>query len=249
MRSPLMVAVFPLLLSGCAGKPVTRTTDPEPLIVTVREDFDLPDPGDAWRFRTPSLWRVAVEGDRRFLQMAVPPERPMLPGVRRPQEYALYIAWEFRSFSLSCRLRLDRDVSVKARDACIIFGRRDETHFYYVHLSSISDGTHNSIMRVDGETRQQLVPDSRSIPPAIADRAWHKVDVLRDVDAGTIKVFVDAYDASTPALFSIIDRTYDWGFIALGSFDDHASFTRIIIDGQARKPQISIPGEPALPRG
>ena len=206
-------------------------------IVHVAEGFDLDEPGDAWTFRTPHLWRVAVDGDRRFLQMAYPPERPLLPGIRRPQEYAAYNKFEFRSFSLACYVRIDRETSVKGRDACIIFGRRDDTHFYYAHLSNYTDSFHNNLVRVDGSSRRPLLPADPNRRPAITDQAWHLVDVMRDANAGTIRVYVDRDKGGAYALplFEAIDRTYDSGFIALGSFDDHASFGRFAIEGQARQ--------------
>jgi hypothetical protein len=62
------------------------------------------------------------------------------------------------------------------------------------------------------------------------------VDVVRDVDAGTIKVYVDLDRGpkDQPPVFEAVDRTYDWGYVALASFDDHASFGRFGIEGQGR---------------
>jgi hypothetical protein len=230
--SPLLAITFP---AACASfQPSGAAGDAEaPLIVTIHEDFQLPEPGEAWTFRTPELWHISTENDMRFLQMDVPPRRPILPGVRRPQEYAVYSRYQFRSFSLSCLVRIDKAVEVAARDACIIFGRQDDTHFYYAHLSGVADNVHNTLMRVDGDTRQRLL--DHHPPPAITDKEWHRVDVLRDVDAGTIRVYVDAESEDHPPLFAVTDRTYEWGHIALGSFDDHASFANLVIQGEARR--------------
>jgi len=206
-----------------------------PLLVTLRETFDLPEVSDNWSFRTPGLWHVASEGDRRFLQMNEPPKRPMLPGVRRPQEYAIYNKYEFRSFNLSCRVRVDCDPSVRGRDVVIIFGRQDKTHYYYIHLSNRSDTVHNMLIRVDGDTRQPLLP-AGSLPLTLTDNAWHKVDIQRDVEKGTITVYFD-YDAGhREPLIQITDRTYEWGFVGLGSFNDYGSFGRVVIEGEARMP-------------
>ncbi len=116
----LLPIVNVLFSSGChdAGKEPGRS-EQRPLHVAVSETFELSD-AESWLFRTPELWKVVTEGDRRVLQMAEPPARPMMPGVRRPQEYAIYAPYEFRSFSLSCHVRVDRDPAVRARDACII---------------------------------------------------------------------------------------------------------------------------------
>jgi len=219
--------------SGCEsldGKPKAATYEH----LYVVEEFALDEPGEGWTFRTPDLWHIGVEGDRRYLQMKPPPDRPMTPGVRRPQEYAVYNKYRFRSFNLSCRVRIDNDPTIRARDACIIFGRQDNTHMYYVHLSNHSDEFHNAIVRVDGDSRRSLLPAKQPRDFAITDRQWHKVDVIRDADSGLIQIYVDAFETGTPPLLETRDRTYEWGHIALGSFDDYASFDHVLIEGQAR---------------
>lgn len=245
----LSIALSLLLLpAGCRSLARAPVAAAPPIDrVTLFEQFLLDDPGDNWVFRTPELWRIAREGDRRFLQMAIPPERPMLPGVRRPQEYALYAPYQFRSFSLSIRVRVDRAPSVLRRDAVVIFGWQDDTHFYYAHLSGLTDEWHNALVRVDGQTCVSLIPPASRPPPTLTDTAWHKVDILRDVNAGTIEVYVDAYDETARPVFRAADRTYEWGRIGIGSFDDHASFASMKIEGEARataRPQIGTP--PAL---
>jgi len=225
-----------LLLPGCEsfGRLDTKVQDFS--IVSVTDDFDFEQPSDAWTLRTPTLWRIATEGGRRFLQMLPQPKRDMMPGVRRPQEFAIYNKFEFRSFALALYMRIDRDPSVKGRDACIIFGRQDNTHFYYAHLSNFSDDFHNNLIRVDGSTRQSLLKNHSIRRKAIVDNDWHRVDVVRDVDKGTIKVYVDLdRSPNEPPVFEVVDRTYDWGYVGLSSFDDHASFGRFGIEGQSRK--------------
>jgi len=236
-RIAATLLLIPICLTqmGCQHLTTAPDRDPPPLMATVVEEFRLDEPGEAWTFRTPELWRIGVEGDRRFLQMAKPAQRPMLPGVRRPQEYALHTRHRFRSFNLSCRLRVDCDPSVAGRDACIIFGRRDDTHFYYVHLSNVADQFHNAIIRVDGQTRTSLLPAGTHPPLTVPGTEWHKVDVIRDADAGTIVVYVDAYDRQAKPWAQIEDRTYDWGYVGLGSFNDHASFAHLLIEGEARR--------------
>lgn len=229
-----------LLLAGCQDLRSTATREQDWPIARFSDDFNLEAPGEAWTFRTPGLWRVTSEGPRRFLQMAVPPVRPMMPGTRRPQEYGLYNKYQFRSFSMSCYVRIDRPAEVKGRDACFVFGRKDQTHLYYVHLSNYSDDLHNNIVCVEGQTRRWLLSNPGSRRPAITDTDWHRVDIVRDVDLGTIRVWVDLDPDKTdsPPLFEVVDRTYDWGIVGLGSFDDHASFSQFAIEGQARLPTV-----------
>jgi len=225
-----------LSVFGCGETTTTPATRREIMHAAVRESFELPG-ADAWSFRTPELWSVAGEQGRRYLQMAEPPDRPMLPGVCRVQEYAIYEPYEFRSFALSCFVRVDRDEAVTTRDVCILFGRKDDTHYYYVHLSGLSDEAHNTIMRVDGDTRVRLLPEGFRPSPVMTDRNWHKVDVLRNCDTGLIQVYVDAFDEqSARPYFEVSDKAYEWGFIGLGSFDNRAGFARVLIEGDARRP-------------
>ena len=255
-RMPALAAFALAAVCGCVElNPAAATrpadADADWSIVRTADGFDLDEPSSAWTFRTPPLWRIAVDGDRRFLQMAFPPKRPLLPGVRRPQEYAVYNKFEFRSFSLTCRVRIESEPTVKGRDACIIFGRRDDTHFYYAHLSNYTDAFHNNLIRVDGADRTPLLPADPARKPAIADQNWHLVDVVRDVNAGTIKVYIDRDKSEQNAspIFEATDRTYASGFVALGSSDDHAGFGRFGIEGQARPPTIPLTVDPTPPPG
>ena len=227
-------AVLTIVCCGCSGMK-TQPQREKPMMVNASETFDLSEPGDSWSFRTPNLWHLAQEADRHFLQMDAPPQRPLLPGVPRPQEYAIYRKYEFRSFNLSCRVRVDCEPSVAVRDAVVIFGRQDRTHGYYLHLANQSGDFHNTLVRLDGKTRRALVP-SGSLPPTATDKAWHRVDIQRDADKGTITVYFDYDERDPKPLLQITDRTYEWGFIGVGSFNDYASFGRVLIEGQARKP-------------
>jgi hypothetical protein len=70
------------------------------------------------------------------------------------------------------------------------------------------------------------------------------VDVLRNAKTGTIEVYFDAFDQEDKPIFRVVDRTYEWGYVGLGSFDDHASFANVKIEGEARKaarPQLETP--------
>lgn len=226
-------------LPGCQLNPPKKPPAQGWFDATVSDDFEFETPSPAWAFRTPALWRIAYEGDRRFLQMAIPPEGTKLGGRLLPWEYAVYGKYEFRSFSLSCRVRIDREAAAKGRDACILFGRQDPTHCYCVRLAADSSGDFGMVTRIDGTIRKSLTASTPSRPPVIADRNWHRVDLLRDADSGTIKIYIDADPAAaSPApAFETQDRTYPWGTIALGSFEHHASFARLAIQGQARRPQ------------
>lgn len=230
--TPVAVGIMLWTATGCLEQNTPRRNDRLDIHSTamVEENFVLDSLGDAWQPRTPELWRIVAEPpDRRVLQMLPPPERPMLPGVRRPQEVVIYTRHRFRSFNLSCRVRVDSDPAQVGRDACILFGRQDDTHFYYVHLSNESKEFHNCLVRVDGETRTKLAQPDEAL---MTDRHWHKVDILRDADTGDITIYVDAYDEDAQPWLQVKDTTYAAGHIGLGSFNDHASFARVLIEGE-----------------
>jgi hypothetical protein len=217
---------------GCLDQNKTKQSDSLTTYSTalVEENFVLNELGDAWEPRTPELWQIVAETqDRHVLTMLPPPQRPMPPGVQRPQEYVIYTRHRFRSFNLSCRVRVDGDPTVAGRNACILFGRQGEAHYYYVHLSNVNEEFSNCLVRVDGDTRTKLAQPDKA---PMTDRDWHKVDITRDVDTGDIIIHVDAYDEDARPWLKARDTTYAAGHLGLGSFNDQASFARVLIEGQ-----------------
>jgi len=75
---------------------------------------------------------------------------------------------------------------------------------------------------VDGAPRRRIAGIEAA--PALPDKNWHKIRVQRDVDSGSIKVFVD--DESQPR-FSVVDNTFKCGQVGLGSFDETGDFTDV----------------------
>ncbi|MEP4078047.1 PQQ-dependent sugar dehydrogenase [Haloferula sp.] len=148
--------------------------------------------------------------------------------VRRPGAYAL-VPGEWRNLDLTLEARTLESESIPQRDICLIFGYRDETHFYYAHLSSLSDGSIlNVIMKVDGATRAPI--QTPEIPfPAITS-SWHSIRLTHSTN-GEIKIFMDG--DPTP-LMEATDIGYPSGRVGFGSFDDSAEFRLFDISGQCR---------------
>jgi hypothetical protein len=107
----------------------------------------------------------------------------------------------------------------------IAFNYVDTLHFYYTHLS-VDTGAkvdfHNGIFMVDGAPRSRIA--GKEAAPALPGTNWRKVRVQRDVNSGSIKVFVD--DESQP-LFSVVDNTFKCGQVGLGSFDETGDFADV----------------------
>jgi hypothetical protein len=107
----------------------------------------------------------------------------------------------------------------------MVFNYVDTLHFYYTHLS-VDPGAkvdvHNGIFIVDGGPRRRIA--GKEAAPVLPDQDWHTVRVQRDIQSGSIEVFVDA-DPSPR--FSVIDSTFNCGQVGLGSFDETGDFTDI----------------------
>jgi len=107
----------------------------------------------------------------------------------------------------------------------IAFNYIDTLHFYYTHLSVDAGAkvdVHNGIFIVNGAARRRIA--GLEAAPALPEMNWHKVRVERDVNSGSIKVFVD--DESQPR-FSVTDTTFKCGQVGLGSFDETGDFTDV----------------------
>ncbi|MGB6219659.1 PQQ-dependent sugar dehydrogenase [Haloferula sp.] len=148
--------------------------------------------------------------------------------VRRPGAYVL-TPGEWRNLTLTIEARTLEPETTVNRDICLVFGYQDETHFYYVHLSSLSDGlTHNVIMKVNGSTRTAI--QSPAMPSPALGSAWHSFRLTHAAD-GHIAVYVDG--SATPAM-TALDTDFRSGAVGFGSFNDPAEFRLIEISGQSR---------------
>jgi hypothetical protein len=146
--------------------------------------------------------------------------------VARPGGYAL-VPGDWRNTTLTVEARTLRSSATANRDICLIFGYIDETHFYYAHVSSASDGTaHTVIMKVDGAVRTTI--HSPATPPAKLSSNWHNLRVTHSA-TGQIAVFAD--NLATPFM-TANDTAYPVGRAGFGSFDDPAEFRRVTVTGE-----------------
>ena len=202
------VAAISILLTAIKARPASGE-------INFHDDFSSGGL-DAWQFPFPEDWRVKKEGPVYFLHMLRNRE-PLVP--RRPQQFARIKNTSVGSFTLETRLRRE------GRSLLIAFNYIDTLHFYYTHLS-VDTGAkvdvHNGIFIVNGAARRRIA--GLEAAPALPDMNWHKVRVERDVDSGSIKVFVD--DESQPR-FSVTDTTFKCGQVGLGSFDETGDFTDV----------------------
>jgi len=179
-------------------------------LVTVREDFENL---NAWLLPYPEDWEVRTEGAQHYLHMI----RSRDPGVpRRPLQFALLRSPRVGSFELETRVRRE------GRSMIVVFNYVDTLHFYYLHLS-VDRGTeqpvHNGVFIVDNGPRERIA--GTEAPPALPDRDWHDVRLVRNASRGEIRVYLDHQEEP---LFSVQSLRFKCGQVGLGSFDETGDF-------------------------
>jgi len=183
--------------------------------ISIQEDFQKADLS-LWDFPNAGDWQASDEGGNRFLHML----RNRPPGVpRRPLQFARLKGVNVGSFELRARVRRE------GKSMIVVFNYVDTLHFYYTHLSAdrgTEQPVHNGIFIVNGEPRKRIAGTEAA--PALPDRDWHEVRVVRNVGTGSIEVFVD--EGRKP-LFSVVDTTFTCGQIGFGSFDETGDFDDI----------------------
>jgi len=186
--------------------------------LSFRDDFDS---GvlHAWEMPFPEDWEILQEGSLHYLHM----KRSRPPGVpRRPLQFARLKGVKAGSFTLNVKVRRAGGSMI------VVFNYVDTLHFYYVHLS-VDPGTkvdvHNGIFIVDGGPRRRIAGLDAS--PALPERSWQDVRIVRDLRSGSIQVFLDQ---ETSPRFSVIDHTFTYGQIGLGSFDETGDFAHFRLD-------------------
>ena len=165
-----------------------------------------------WHVPLPGHWELAVEDGNHFLRLA---KAGPVGDPRRPVKFALWVPGCVSDFELEVKMRR------AGKSLLVVFGFQDRLHFYYAHLSR-DDGdhpVHNGVMKVHGGERQRI--GGSGTRPALPTRDWHKVKVARNVQPGTIDVYIDGQDQ---ARFSLRDKSFRYGWVGIGSFDETGDF-------------------------
>ncbi|MCG3197237.1 MAG: hypothetical protein GHCLOJNM_01722 [bacterium] len=192
--------------------------------VVFKEDFSAPTSVERWEFADPSAWRLASGEGFPFLSTFK--DSAHKPPVRSPENIAWIKDLEVGSFVLDATAR-STEREYGHRDVCVLFGRQDPAHFYYVHLATKADEHAHSIFLVNGEPRVSI---AQARTDGVAwNESWHHIRVVRNVQAGDIVVFFDNMD--TP-IMRAVDTHFAKGRVGFGSFDDTVDLREIVIRGE-----------------
>jgi hypothetical protein len=190
---------------------------------SAKEPIRLTEHRDELEFLRADHWIEGSVAGQQCLILDVPGEQR--PPVRRPGEYALWKGKGPAGGTFTVQAATLMPAEVKNRDVCIIFGYQDDTHFYYAHVSSNSDGkVHNVIMRVDGDSRERI--NHKKLPPVRLKEGWNDIRI-QHLEDGSISVWVN--DMEEP-MMTASDQIYPRGRIGFGAFDDRAAFASLQFD-------------------
>ncbi|MCF6313712.1 MAG: HEAT repeat domain-containing protein [Verrucomicrobiales bacterium] len=196
----------------------------EKLPVLLKEDFTR---GSArWDLTDEGAWRVRTEEGSSNRVMELYGASNYKPPFRSPANIALLKYNIVGDFVLTAKVRTTKK-SYGHRDMCLFFGYQDPANFYYVHLGQKTDDHANQIFIVK-EAPRTKISEKTSAGTPWKDETWHQVKIVREVASGLIEVYFD--DMKKPMMVAH-DKTFDWGSIGLGSFDDTGMWDAVELRG------------------
>ena len=212
------ILALALLLS--VASVAARAADEFPILF--QEDFEKDtshwQPFDAkqWKLKKTGNGNVFSQHDK---------ETTYKPPHRSPTNVALLKDVVAGDFDLTAKV-LSSHPDYGHRDAVLVFGYQDSAHFYYVHLGKKADDHANQIFIVNDAPRIKI--SLTSTDGTNWDDNWHNVKIVRRVNEGTIEIYFD--DMKKPVM-TAKDKTFAWGQIGIGTFDDTSDWDDIVLRG------------------
>jgi hypothetical protein len=199
----------------------------EELPLVFSDDFEK---GAAnWDPTDKSGWRVDETADGKVYSQ-FKKQSSYKPPQRSPYHRSYVKDVVVGDFELTARVKSTHK-DYNHRDVCLFFGYQDPSHFYYVHLGKKTDDHANQIFIVNEAPRTKISLKTSS--GTNWDDKWHIVKVVRKVADGTIEIYYDNLD--TPVMIAK-DKTFVWGQVGIGSFDDTAAWDRVELRGKSVTP-------------
>ncbi len=208
----LLIPFAGVLAEECDGLPLVYSTGFE-------------EGADDWSPTDPDAWKITeLDGNKVYHQFK---RSQYNPPHRSPHNIALLDDVLVSDFVLKVKVMSTARTAGAHRDMDVFFGRQDPANFYYVHLGARPDPHSSQIMLVDDAPRKMITKnESPGIPWT---DGWHQVKVVRKVSDGTIEIYFD--DMDKPVMVAE-DKTFTWGRIGLGSFDDHGYWDDLKLYGK-----------------
>jgi hypothetical protein len=207
-----------LLLSAALG-----AGESLPLVFT--EDFEKD--ASRWQPTDAKGWKLdSKDGNHFFAQ--IQKQSAYKPPYRSPLNFALVKDLSVTDFVLEAKVQ-STIKDYDHRDACLFFGYQGPSKFYYVHFGKKADDHANQIFIVNDAARVKISTKSTKGTPWTD--AWHHVKVVRKIADGIIEVYFD--DMKVPAM-TAQDRTFEWGQVGVGTFDDTTNWDDVKVHGRRK---------------
>ena len=148
------------------------------------------------------------------------------PPYRSPKNISLLDSHIVGDFVLTARVQSKQEPR-DHRDMCLFFGYQDPANFYYVHLGQKTDPHANQIFLVN-EAPRVAISEKASAGTPWESANWHDVKIVREVATGLIEIYFDDMESPTHVAH---DKTFAWGQIGIGTFDDFGLWDDIELRG------------------
>ena len=211
----VMIATFLLLNRG-------DLTARDTLPMVIDEDFESG--AKQWEPTDAKAWKVK-ETDKGHVYSQFEKRSKYEPPHRSPYNIALLKDISVSDFVLDADV-LSTHKDYGHRDVCLFFGYQNPAHFYYVHLGKKTDDHANQIFIVNDAPRTKI--STKTTPGTDWDEQWHHVWITRDTKSGSIQIFYD--DMESPVM-TASNKTFSWGRVGIGSFDDTGDWDNIQLRG------------------
>jgi hypothetical protein len=182
---------------------------------------------ERWQPSDPAAWKiVAQDGNHIYCQFQQSKYKTLF---RSPFNFALVKDLSLTDLVLEAKVK-STTKDYDHRDVCLFFGYQGPARYYYAHLGKKTDDRANQIFIVNNADRVKI--STKTTPGTPWTDSWHNVKVVRKVESGAIEIYFD--DMKTPAMVAQ-DRTFTWGQVGVGSFDDTSCWDDVKVYGTRKK--------------
>jgi hypothetical protein len=224
-RCLIVLALGLIVLSGTPAVAAEKADLP----LVFEDDFEKG--ADRWQPTDAAAWRI-VQTDRGKVYNQFKTSQ-YKPPHRSPYNITLVKDVLVGDFVLTVKVQSTNKGAGAHRDMCLFFDYQDPAHFYYVHLGKVPDPNSSQIMIVNGAPRVAITKNKT--PGVPWDDAWHQVKIVRRTADGAIEIYFG--DMNKPMMIAA-DKTFAWGQVGLGSFDDNGNWDDFKLRGvKVEKPK------------
>lgn len=208
---------------------------PENYKLVYQQDFQSEESLDEFVATDKRVWKWGSEKDVGFIEHFGKSKYKYK--VRSPYNIALVGGIEVKDFILEAKLR-QTGKEYGHRDMCVFYNFKDRSHFYYTHIASVTDNHAHNCFIVNDKPRTKISYETTK-GHKWSSREWHDLRLIREYESGKIEVYVN--DFKKP-IMRAKDKTFDWGSIGFGSFDDTGRIAKIkLYAPESRKVKAADP--------